>query len=139
MNTNTDHYWNWKRGSRLDHPTQPDGTSTLLPAPPTLLLKFTPNSALERRVRGDVRHPLRDLPPHEQHGLAAGLPLALVHRLPHHRLLVLHHCMVVSEIVRPSHAFPIPLPVRTHTPNNYEESKKAAAPYTGGEVIKTRS
>ena len=58
-------------------------------------------SYLERCIFGDVRCPCRNISTHEQHGRTSGMSLAMVHYFSRIRLLVLHHCMVVSKIVPP--------------------------------------
>ena len=53
---------------------------------------------VERCVRRDRRHSLWYIPTYEQHGRSTRLPLAMVHRLPHHCVLVFHGHLVVSKM-----------------------------------------
>jgi len=70
------YHWYWERSTRVDNTAHPD----------------------ERCLRGDGRYSFRDISKNEQHGYAARLSLAMVHRVFRHCLLVLHGCMVVSKM-----------------------------------------
>ena len=62
------------------------------------LLFFPFSGGAERRLFGNVRHSLWHVPAHEQYGSASRVSLAVVHHLPHLRLLVFHHRMVVPTV-----------------------------------------
>lgn len=94
----SDHDWYWERGTRVDHPTQPNGTFVSILTWTCFTCTY---SYLERCIFGDVRCPCRNISTHEQHGRTSGMSLAMVHYFSRIRLLVLHHCMVVSKIVPP--------------------------------------
>lgn len=73
---------------RYSHPLSPSFT----------VLSVTCFDVTERRVRGNLRHPQGHLPANEQHGIATGLPVAVVYRVPRPCLLVLHRRLVVSTV-----------------------------------------
>jgi hypothetical protein len=92
-------YWHWERGSRIDDSTESDGAHIS-----TCLMNFKQEKLtvscirIERCVRRDRRHSLWHIPTYEQHGCSTRLPLAMVHRLPHHCVLVFHGHLVVSKM-----------------------------------------
>lgn len=76
---------------------------TLNPLSPYFtVLSVTCFGVTERRVRGNLRHPQGHLPANEQHGIATGLPMAVVYRVPRPCLLVLHCRLVVSTVTQTS-------------------------------------
>jgi hypothetical protein len=85
-----------ERGAGLDDPAEPNGE----PIAPIEMASHLYH--LERCFRGDVRHPLWNLPADEQYGRATRLSLVVVHRFPHPRLLVLSRHVVVSAVTRNS-------------------------------------
>lgn len=129
-----DHDRDWQRSARIHSTAEPNGASArssnrlshlfnkhahspypfspisihLLPYAVHILTLTCTATNSERRLRRNIRHPLRHISSYEQHGLQARLPLALVHSLPHHRLLVLPRRMVVSTVIRsvPYHTKP---------------------------------
>ena len=62
---------------------------------------------LERCVCRNRRHSLWHIPTHEQHGCSTRLPLAMVHCLPYHCILVFHGHLVVSKMTAPSYSLVI--------------------------------
>lgn len=72
--------------------------SQMVCAPLQISIVVPAHYKAERRICGDIWNPLGNLPKNEQHGVAAGVSMAMVHRISRDRLLVLHHCMVVSTV-----------------------------------------